>query len=360
VPVGSCLSGGLDSSTIVGIIKKKNPKANLKTFSAVFPHSWADESKYINSIKRKYQLENYQTNPTSAELLKDLRKLIYHQEEPFGSSSIFASWSVMKLVHKHRIKVLLDGQGGDEILAGYPYMAGFYFYEILRTGHIFCTIREIYHFWRKQKNNFLSAMQVLIFKLCPKFLQQIVLRFSNPYLSKEFFNRYRKESKFAEDFFGANSLNESLAIHLRHKISHLLRYEDKNAMAFSIENREIYLDHQLVEFSLNSSSSLKINKGMTKAILREAVKDVLPKQILNRSDKIGFDTPEELWFKDKSLLALLEKIIYSDEFMKRKIFNANKIQRLFEMFKIGKIEFNPIFWKVICLELWFLIFMNIN
>ncbi|MEI6040071.1 MAG: asparagine synthase (glutamine-hydrolyzing) [Candidatus Berkelbacteria bacterium] len=357
-PVGSCLSGGLDSSTIVALVKNKYVNTNLKTFSAVFPGSWADESRYIKLVNKKFSLKNYQVEPTSKDLLKDVKKLIYHQEEPFGSSSIFASWSVMKLAHKHKIKVLLDGQGGDEILAGYPYMAGFYFYEIFKNGHLICAITEMIKFWKKQKFNFLSAFQIFIFKLSPKFLQNKFLRFSSSWIDRDFFNKYEKKSRFAESFFSANSLNESLANHLKHKLAHLLRYEDKNAMAFSIENREVFLDQNLVEFALKSAGSLKIKNGATKMILREAMKDILPEKISNRHDKIGFDTPEEMWFRKEEMLDFVGNIIQSDSFRKRGLFDLTKIIRIFENFKNNSAKYQSVLWKLVCLELWFRIFID--
>jgi len=134
VPVGCFLSGGLDSSSVVAtLFAQKGHPRQLQTFSAIFPGYEKDESSFIRLVNNHFPIDNHTTEPCAADLVRDFEKLVYHQEEPFLSSSIYAQYKVFGLAHRHSVKVLLDGQGADELLAGYHKYYHWYWQELYRN-----------------------------------------------------------------------------------------------------------------------------------------------------------------------------------------------------------------------------------
>lgn len=357
VEVGSCLSGGIDSSSIVALSSRlvKN-KEDFKTVSAVYNLNWQkDESRYIDDVTGYTNTRNIKVKPKYLDLVKEMEKIIYHQEEPFKSSSIFASWKVMEAAKENGIKVLLDGQGADEIL-GYNYMAAFYFYELLSHFQIFTFLKEFYFFMKKQKFGRLFTFSLFLFLFLPKYLRNKFLQKKNKWLNQDYFKEYKDNSIISSDFFSAKSLNESVKKHFQYKINHLLRFEDKNSMAFSIESRVPFLDHVLVEKSLRIPSNLKIRKGELKFILKETMKGLLPESVLTRNDKIGFETPENVWFKKREVKDMFDDVFNSDNFEKRKYYNHVLLKEYLHKMKEGSSQYNEILWKVLCLEYWFKVF----
>lgn len=357
VEVGSCLSGGIDSSSIVALSSRlvKN-KENFKTVSAVYKLNWKkDESKYIDDVTEYTNTRNIKVKPKYLDLLKEIEEIIYHQEEPFKSSSIFASWKVMETAKENGIKVLLDGQGADEIL-GYDYMAAFYFYELFSSFRIYTFLKEFYFFMKKQKFGRVFTFSLFSFLFLPKYLRNKFLQGKNNWLNQDYFKENKINNIMFTEFFSAKSLNESVKKHFEYKINHLLRFEDKNSMAFSIESRVPFLDHVLVEDSLRIPSNLKIRKGELKFILKETMKGLLPESVLTRNDKIGFETPEDMWFKKKEVKNMFKDIFSSEDFNKRKYYNHTILKEFFNKMTEGSSKYNEVLWKTICLEYWFKVF----
>jgi asparagine synthase (glutamine-hydrolysing) len=359
VPVGAELSGGMDSSSIVCLMKQQlGQNAAISTFSAVFDEKWIkDERKYIQAVVEKTQVKSFYTTPTVQNLMRNLRNFIYHQEEPVPDISVYIAFSVLHLIKEHNVKVVLNGQGADELL-GYEYMAAFYFYELLRSKKFLILMRELRAFALTQKFNVFFSLKVFAFLLLPGFLKDRAVKLSNPIISPAFEREYHSHSKFTEHFMSAKSLNESVVLHLLHKLTHLLRYEDKNSMAHSIETRVPYLDHELVEETVNVSSSLKIRNGRLKHILRESMKDLLPSVVIDRNNKIGYEAPDSLWFKDKDFMHLLHETFSSKTFLSRKYYDHQKVLELLEQQKSGKKDYTRVLWKVFCLEMWFKVFFE--
>ncbi len=359
VPVGSALSGGLDSSALVSLMRKElGTKNMIHSFSAVYDSSFEkNEKEYMEAVIEKNNLTAHFTTPTGEELLEKLKLLIYHQEEPFGSSSIFASWKVMELANKHKVKVLLNGQGADEIL-GYDYMAAFYFSELLKGlewGRLF---KEILTFSKKQKYGVKFTMQLFLFLLTPGMFKNKLIFQKNNWLSKQFFEKYKGKSDFSKNFFNVQTFNDSVRNHLKFKLNHLLRVEDKNSMAFSIESRVPFLDHEFVEKSLKIPSGLKLKNGILKYILREALKTELPKKVYERNNKIGFETPQSKWFKDERFFNYFKEIFQTEKFRKREYFDYEKLDTMLEEHKAGINDWSQQLWKALFLELWFIVFID--
>lgn len=294
VPVGSCLSGGLDSTAIVTAMEGKVEQ--VTSFTASFPGSAVDEKKYVDLVEGS--IDKQYCFPTSQELLRDFDKMIYHQELPIGSSSIFAQWSVMKLAAEKHIKVLLDGQGADETFGGYYNFAGIHVLELARKGKV----AESKKAYADLKKNFTPAMKNATaragYYFFPKGVQRglrkqtrLGMNFINPKYKK-----YLKNIPIPER--GGKTFRHHSELSLKFGMYDLLRYEDRNSMAFSIESRVPFLDHRLVEYALNLSGSEKIVEGWTKYPIRKYLEGKQPNELVFRKDKIGFATPQEEWKKE--------------------------------------------------------------
>jgi asparagine synthase (glutamine-hydrolysing) len=357
VPVGAALSGGLDSSSIVALMRNQMAiKKPLYTFSAVYDKTWEkDETKYIEELAKNLKIVTNYTYPTAKQLISELDKLIYHQEEPFASASLFASWCVYGEAKNKKIKVLLNGQGVDEVFA-YDYMAAFYFNELVRNfkiGHLF---RELYLFRKKQAFGKRFTFMLFAFLLLPKFLKNIAISTTQPIITKSFFDKYKEKSNFFHTFFNSKSLNENVKNHLLHKLHHLLRVEDKNSMTFSVEGRVPYLEYRLVEFSLNIPSNFKVHNGEVKYILKQSMKKLLPEKIFKRNDKIGYETPMDKWLREQEFVQLIDNMLYAPNQPMDKYLNITYIKDKWKKHKTGKENNGQVLWKYLYLTRWFNMF----
>ena len=305
VSVGTSLSGGLDSSTIVSMIRKiQGPSPTLKTFSAVFPGYEKDESNYIRSLKDKFNLASYTCTPDADGLLKDIGRLCYFHEEPFPSASIYAQFKVFELAEKEQVKVLLDGQGADEMLAGYNKYIHWYLQELcIKKPFTAAKERKMLKAngvpfewsWR----NYIAALYPA---QVPRFLEKRETRKlkQHPDLEDEFKREYLDRQTIYKPL--ATRLNDILYYNTcQYGLEDLLRYADRNSMAHGREVRLPFLSHELVQFVFSLPSNYKINKGFTKWILRMSMQENLPHTIVWRKDKVGFEPPQKSWMANKQL-----------------------------------------------------------
>ncbi len=331
VPVGSCLSGGLDSSALVAYCMKTDSSLKFKTFTAAYIDKGIDESGYALELKKNYPLLDQKlTFPDENKLIDEFDKMIWFQDLPFMSTSIFAQWEVMKLANEHKIKVLLDGQGADELLAGYDILAGVYLYSLLKKFSVgqFLNEYQLLH-----KNRFLhSAYQLAsaAFFDMPEFLKFFFrkkTRLGYNFISKEFHHQFAYENSPS---IGQKDLRKACIASLQYSLKDLLRYEDRNSMAFSIESRVPYLDHRLSEFLLGLPDRMKINNGWSKYILRKAIEPDLPTNIVWRKDKKGFITPQETWRVNSAeyIKSFLNSIEIPSFFNKKNIIDNIQVEKL--------------------------------
>ena len=304
VSVGTSLSGGLDSSTIVAsILRQADPLHKLPTFSAVFPGFAKDESAYISLVTRHFFLENYQTTPTSADLILDFEKLVHHQEEPFQSSSIYAQFSVFGLAASWHIKVLLDGQGADELLAGYPKYYSWYWRELYRSDKktLALELAAAKDFDTPDDWGWKNRLAALLPTYARHYQKKsrVALQLDNKDLSRDF---VRQSGISYYDIPPVGSLNGVLYYNaLMNGMEELLRYADRNSMAHGVEVRLPFLDHRLAEFLFALPAHFKIRAGWTKWLLRKAAEPILPPEIVWRRDKIGYEPPQHAWMQDPTL-----------------------------------------------------------
>jgi asparagine synthase (glutamine-hydrolysing) len=306
VPIGSSLSGGLDSSIIVSLLDKIDENKNIrrKTFSASFPGFEKDETKYQKMVIEKTSVEPYFVYPDERSFFENFKTIAYHQDEPFGSASINIQFEVFKKAKEQATTVLLDGQGADEIFAGYH---GYYyaFFDELKNN----SGKELKHEYALYKavheDNVINAKinvsrASYLKNKIPAFLKEpikrnfIKLPAARKVLSKTFYSNY-KSSLFSErEVF--SSLNDALYYSVfKRGLEELLRYADRNSMAHSREVRLPFLNHELVTFVFSLPSTFKMKEGWTKWILRHTYKDVLDQRIAWRKDKIGYEPPQKKW-----------------------------------------------------------------
>lgn len=349
VPVGICLSGGLDSSSILSILLNILHKKDLQTFSVVYGSNFIyDETKYIELFSNT-SCKQYKITPTAKSLFNDLHSFIIAQDEPVPSTSPYAQFKVMQLAKDH-IKVLLDGQGGDEILAGYHYFLGNYLYELLFTN-IIKLIYELLKYYRNYHS--LYAIKALIFFMFPHFLKPRAKMLGRNYLRADFYSLQSKISTLGNRLYRATNLRQALIDHFEYKLEHLLRWEDRNSMWFSLEARVPFLDHILVEKTLALPSCYIINHGTTKYILREALKNILPEPIRLRKDKIGFLTPEDKWFRTSLFKEFILDILHSRFYRENPYIDSSKCISLYKLHLEKKINISRDIWKWINLKVWF-------
>lgn len=303
VAVGTSLSGGLDSSSIVAAIQQSNkqhqtPNIQQQTFSAIFPGFEKDESKYIAQITQQFNLKNHTVEPTAEGFINDFEKLMYHQEEPIQSASIYAQYKVYELAKQHGVTVLLDGQGADEILAGYTKYYHWFWQQLLRAKQLNSLKKERQATTNKvdwsYKNYFAAFAPSLAAKQLENNLYKKIK--ANSSINTDFFLQHFDKTILYKPV--VEKLNDILYYNtLQSGLEDLLRYADRNSMAHSREVRLPFLNHELVQFIFSLPSSFKIKDGFTKWILRKNMEHQLPNSIVWRKDKIGFEPPQKLWMQ---------------------------------------------------------------
>ena len=354
-PVGVCLSGGLDSSSIAGILLDRFGLKDIHTFSAVFGKGeTGDESEYIMEFRPKIK-NMFFTSPTAEILLNDLNTFIEAHCEPVPSPSPYAQYKVMELA-SGSVVVTLDGQGADEQFAGYHYFFGFYFKELLRAFRIARLISELTSYSRRHRS--MLGLKSFFYFLMPENLRTVARIAEKSYLKRDFSESYRRKNLVSENIYASKSLNQSLMDHFEFKLEHLLKWEDRNSMHFWLESRVPFLDHNLVERILALGPEEIIKKGVTKHFLREAVRDTIPEKIQNRNDKIGFQTPSDKWFSEPGLINLAMEIVFSPAFVDRGIVDYERARKMLSNHAAGKTDHSGEIWKWINLEMWFRKFID--
>ncbi len=348
VPLGVNLSGGLDSSAVTSIAAKMlsegvdlHTEHKLQTFSAIHPGETIDESEYIDEVLAYTGAESHKVVPDVEQFWKELDEWVYFQEEPTISTAPYAYYTVMREAHKF-VRVLLSGQGGDELLAGYiPYFAS-YVNSARDAGAYWDILRETV----KGFDLYSSFMRTKLDGMLHKDVQLNVMDMVN---KPEIDELQKTDSIY---FHHKRNLNERLFEDLTAtSVPGLLRYEDKNSMAHSIESRVPFLDHEYVEFIFSLPIDQKIKMGWNRYVYRNAMKDLMPEKIRLRRSKIGFVNSEWEWLQAKA--DNLREIFGSESFRSRKFWDADKVLSEFNLWIAGKKRGDGLmFWRILSTELW--------
>lgn len=352
VPVGTCLSGGIDSSAIACLIDRSR---KIKTFSAVYEGFERDESKYISIVSEKTGMENYRTQPTPERLQKDLLKIVKLIGEPFPSASIYAQNCVQELAKSNGVTVVLDGQGADELLAGYHYFLGFYLVDLLKTFKIKKFASEFFNLIKGK--NYKIAIQFSLYLMLPYIIRKhTFLRES--ILSRELMSDSVASTEYFRNFSDCKSLGQSLEFHLLYRLEQLLKWEDRNSMGNQTESRVPFLDYRIIEFVFGLPDDFIIREGRTKALLRDAMIDIVPIEILERRDKIGYETPDAHWLKTEGFQKLLDDWFLRDEPLCKEYIDVKKLRQQIKEHVFKNKNHARNLWKAIFLEAWFKTFFS--
>lgn len=373
VPLGSYLSGGIDSSFVTILSACKYGK-QFKSFTGLFDEGPEfNEVEYAREAAKVANSQLYEVIPTEAEFIELLPKLIWHLDEPVAGPGVFPQYIVSRLASKH-VKVVLGGQGGDEIFGGYARYLVAYLEQALK-GAIFENNEEREHivslnsilpnlpFLRTYTPMLKDFMKDDLFEPMDKRYFRLINRMgsSESFLTKDFMAGY-KENEMFENF--SKLFNNPDTLSYYNKMTHfdmvaslpgLLQVEDRVSMAVSIESRVPLLDRRIVDLISRMPAGMKFKGGEMKYLLKKTIKDMLPRKIMNRKEKMGFPVPLHLWAKNQAKDFILDTML-SQKAKERGMINSKYIENLIS----NERPFGRGLWGILCLELWFQTFIDKN
>ena len=351
VPVGSCLSGGLDSSSIVCLATQSKPPHSFHTFSCYFDDPKLDERQYISTVVNHTKVVSHLVTVDAHSFWRDFSSLIWHQEVPPAGGGVYAQWAVMKAAANAGVTVLLDGQGADEALCGYSKFYVFYL-TLLARGFHGRFLTEALSWALAGSRSYWLWDDLLKYSGIARRLQP-----SPAYAvgEQDFIQRQQHGSDCSLGVGDSLRMRQLRDIEA-YSLPALLHYEDRNSMAHSIESRQPFLDYELLEWTVNSRDSLKLRHGWTKWMLRQALRNVLPEQIRLRKTKLAFDTPMPRWLTTE--LAVEVRAFFHDAEIAMPFFHRKRLLAQVHKFSIGApdaLSPNRMF-RILALETWARVF----
>lgn len=351
VPVATCLSGGLDSSAIVSAVQSLHPGTSYKSFSIYYDGDGeVDERPFIREVIKKYPaIDPIYKKPTDDEVRAEFHKAQYHADVPSGGSSFVSQYFLMKLISENGIKVVLDGQGSDEYLAGYMHSYYRLVADMIRkvdlAGAVSTTNRVAQNLSLHGKKKMAHLAKSMLTSFSD---EQSLYRFEFNHYYPYLMNEKVSNPPFYLSNVPGTKLDRFLYnLTFNTSLPSLLQHEDRNSMAFGIESRVPFLDHRLVEFAFSLQNEDKIKGIETKRILRKALADILPEAVSKRKDKKGFVTPGEVkWLRGP--LNNLTEINYSNLPFLRK----STVSKLMEDYKNGDNSKAVLIWRIASLNYW--------
>lgn len=369
VPVGTCLSGGIDSSALVGLMAKRHPD-RIRTYSGLYKGKEYDEEEYVVAVREHTNAigTDIRKQP-DGDLFDDLATITWHQDMPTAGPGLYTQFNVMQAASRD-VKVILDGQGADELFAGYlPYYAS-RVTDLLATGRTsdkMAAYKLMLQVGRHHGGAWLANVQGssvlgMARKLAlkardlkqrytpeapsvpepPFFHEGLSQRIGGTQISRQLLNVHQDQ------------LSNVLCNHLvSQSIPALLHYEDRNAMAFSIEARVPFLDYRIVEFALGLDAGYKIRDSWTKWVLRKAAEPYLPSKVCWRRSKMGYPTPAARWIKEGRNKEAAYELLFSKSFLDREIVSRQSIQFYWDQHQSGAADRSWLLYRYATLELWY-------
>ncbi len=342
VPVGSCLSGGLDSSSIVSIATERHRQRTSRPFAGLTAISCDpanDESGYARTMVEHCGMQWLTFTPAMGDFSATMAEVAYSQDEPFAGPSPLMAYFVMRMARERGITVLLDGQGADETLLGYPYYFGFYFNALLREQGPLTALAALQR--SLHNNSRLSGRSAF------KYMFSVAMpwiRHSKACWDTAFLRRAPGMPETLREL-GSHCDLASFQISeiMVRTLPALLRYEDRNSMAFGVETRLPFMDFRLVEFCVGLPLEYKIKDGWSKWILRKAMSPKVPAEVIWRKDKIGFEAPDSIWTSDR-LSEVRQTVLRSP--LVRAISNERKLKRSYSSLA------QRVQWRLYSLAVW--------
>jgi asparagine synthase (glutamine-hydrolysing) len=362
VPLGMFLSGGIDSSAICAMMSQMVSEP-IKTFSVGFKEDEANEFRFARLAAKAFKTDHHEITITPEQFFDALPKLVWHEDEPLGFDSSIPLYFVSKLAQQH-VKVVLTGEGSDEILGGYArYQKTL---SLLKYGAKYesLTPRVVRDLVKnnvasmplsaKLQRTFLARTSDIEnlyfdnFSIFPKQMQSRILSDATKEKIKEA-NPYAVLQDYIEQTDARELLDKLLYADTKTYLHELLMKQDQMSMAASIESRVPFLDHKLVEFTSKLPTRMKIRGGETKWILREAMKGILPDEILHRP-KMGFPVPLGNWLRNQ-FKSVVDEYVLSGRALSRGIFDAAFVRELIARHDAGEDHTQRIF-RLVTFEIW--------
>ncbi len=359
VPLGAALSGGLDSSAVVCVMRHLEPDVPIHTFSYVARGSHLNEENWVDLITGVTKAHSYRVEVQASELFQDLDELILTQGEPFGSTSIYAQYRVYQLARAQGITVTLDGQGADELLAGYSGFPGYRMRSLMEEGQ-FGAAGRFYQNWRKGPGRSpLEPLRTLGRWWIPEPMQGLASSLAGdsgkPFWlnAGSFLQRgvrmVRPQPVHTYSEPGRRLMGRQASALVGWGLPALLRHGDRNSMHFSVESRVPFLNLEITEFLFSLPEDFLISdQGESKTLMRHALRGIVPNEVLERKDKIGFATPGEDWLwgmqeVESRALGALDRI---------PVFEAGGLRPWLEDMRLGKIRFDWSYWRILNFLRW--------
>ncbi len=350
VAVGSSLSGGLDSSGIVAALDAQKGLGDITqaTFSARFRSVAHDEGPFIEQLGRQVETEPHEVWVEADRFEAELARLQYHQEEPIASASPYAQWLVMELARAQGTTVLLDGQGADEALSGYDQAHGMFWAHWLRRGRLDRFLGEVVAFLRRYRDLRAPALFGVYYSLPERLRDRLAGHYyrSARLPAKELRHGLAPAHAPSDHPFADRLRNELVRWQTTTQLPEFLRYADRSSMAFGREVRLPFLDHRLVEYCFALPPELLLQRAVTKVVLREAMRGIVPNVILDRTDKIAYAPPQERWLLGP-LQGWLQETLAQAE-CRRDIFSPQAVRALRE--RAAHDVSDPRIWRVASTE----------
>lgn len=372
VPVGAHLSGGLDSSSVVSFAASLLEGMNIKTFTGGFSDSKEyDETYYAKLVAKHSKADYYEIFPTASDFADSIQDIIYYLDEPGAGPGVFPQYMVSKLASQH-VKVVLGGQGGDEIFAGYARYMVAYLEESLKgaiedtanRGEFVTTLSSIIpnlnllsnykpmlqHFF---KEGLFGPQDQRYFRLIDRSEGMKDVLDSDLFTESSSYSVFDDYQKIFNRSNATSYLDKMLYFDVKASLPALLHVEDRTSMAVGLESRLPLLDYRLMELVATIPPVIKFQSGKSKNILKQAVKNHVPDEIINRKDKMGFPVPLNEWYQ-KDLNGFIKEILLDPRTANRGYYNVTEIEKILSK----QTKFSRVMWGLLCLELWFREFID--
>jgi asparagine synthase (glutamine-hydrolysing) len=344
VAVGTSLSGGVDSSAVVALSAELGQDHRRHAFTARFPGYERDEWAYAQQVATAVDVvEHHAAEPGPEELANDLELLVRDQEEPFGSTSIYAQWRVMRAAREAGVVVLLDGQGADELFGGYPWMVGT---AALARGPRAVIRALLAGGWERE-----STIRALVGTGLPdRVARSYRERLASPYVSREVIDRTAGFKPPVPGFSAGSVMRRELLLEtFVTSLPTLLRYADRSSMAHAREVRLPYLDRRVAEFALSLPPEFLCRGGVTKRILRDAARGAVPDSVLARRDKVAFEPPQGRWLSTPAWRERIADVLLDRATRARGTYDSTALEA---DRRVGEWRDHQAVWRAFCAEVW--------
>lgn len=371
VPIWVLLSGGLDSSTIASVIHHLHPEQTINALTVVHDDPKINELEYVREVVRRKNCTLTEVRINNENWVDELDRFVYHQDEPTSSTSILNHWFLMKELSRQGVKVILSGQGVDEVQYGYIRMfMGYFFSDLFSSGRYLTLFRELYKHWKDRdeivpnfntsgsylsglignKEFYMQAIKGLVPQSIAKSLKAQYIEKSTGIVCEEFREMKQPYNPFIPA--GFDQLHSAMYRMLTvEAIPRILKSEDRSSMAFSIEERVPFIDRDIIEYLFAISSEYKVKDATSKWILREAMKGILPESVRTRRSKLGFNSPEKAWVTGTKFKEYIRDNKLFD-YLQGSVVERDKFESYYQDVCSGRREYSSLVWRVLHYAMW--------